>query len=225
MSNSRHPSKAAAPAERRPDRRVERTRALLSQALLQLIVEKGFDEIAIQDITDRANVSRATFYLHYKDKDELLFSSMQAIYDELLRDFPAVTRELILREAEPADLVVATDFEHVAAHADFYRVMLSERGVSAFVVKVEDYLARIFEAKLLRPLAPTTGEPPVPLGLIARYRAAGEIGLMRWWLSEGRPYSPEAMARRTYRLCAFGIWWALGLDVPRPPLGARTGSL
>lgn len=220
MSNSRHPSNTPAPTERRPDRRVERTRRLLSQALLQLIIEQGFDQISVQDITDRANVSRATFYLHYRDKDELLFSSMQAIYDDLMRDFPVVTRETVLREDEPAELMVSTDFRHVAAHADFYRVMLSERGVSAFVVKVEDYLARIFEAKLLQPLAPVDGEPPVPLGLIARYLAAGEVGLMRWWLSDGRAYSPEAMARLTYRLCAFGMWWALGLDVPRPPVPA-----
>ena len=52
---------------------------------MDLIVERGYDGISIQDITDRANVSRTTFYLHFKDKDELLFTSMQAIYDGLLR--------------------------------------------------------------------------------------------------------------------------------------------
>ncbi|MEO8397816.1 MAG: helix-turn-helix domain-containing protein, partial [Chloroflexota bacterium] len=68
---------------RKPDRRIERTRQLLSKALMDLIIERGYDTITIQDITDRANVSRATFYLHYKDKDELLYQSMTKIYDAL----------------------------------------------------------------------------------------------------------------------------------------------
>ncbi|MFN8375405.1 MAG: helix-turn-helix domain-containing protein [Anaerolineae bacterium] len=60
---------------KREDRRVDRTRALLQQALMELIREKGYDAVTIQDITDRANVGRATFYLHYPSKDALFLSS------------------------------------------------------------------------------------------------------------------------------------------------------
>ncbi len=59
------------------DRRIQRTRALLRDALMRLIIRKGYDEITIQDITDEANVARTTFYLHFADKDELLLGTMR----------------------------------------------------------------------------------------------------------------------------------------------------
>jgi AcrR family transcriptional regulator len=65
------------------DRRKARTRQLLRDALMALIVEKGYEAISIQDIVDRANVARPTFYLHFKDKEELLFTSLVEIYEEL----------------------------------------------------------------------------------------------------------------------------------------------
>ena len=52
------------------DRRVQRTRELLQKALIALISERRYDAITIQDIVDRANVGRTTFYLHYSSKDE-----------------------------------------------------------------------------------------------------------------------------------------------------------
>ena len=57
---------------RKDDRRVQRTRKILRESLLELILDQGYDDVSIQDITQRANLGRATFYLHYKEKDELL---------------------------------------------------------------------------------------------------------------------------------------------------------
>src|ERR1051326_8767622 len=80
------------------DRRIQRTRQLLRDSLMALIVERGFSDLSIQDITDRANVSRTTFYLHYRDKDELLFNSIQEMYQELISTaISSITREGILR--------------------------------------------------------------------------------------------------------------------------------
>ncbi|HEX5941381.1 MAG TPA: helix-turn-helix domain-containing protein, partial [Anaerolineales bacterium] len=60
------------------NRRVERTRELLQKALIELIAERGYDAITIQDIVDRANIGRTTFYLHYNSKDELFMSCHEA---------------------------------------------------------------------------------------------------------------------------------------------------
>ena len=56
------------------DRRTARTRNLLGDALIELIQEKPFDSVTVQDVLDRAGVGRSTFYVHYKDKDDLFFS-------------------------------------------------------------------------------------------------------------------------------------------------------
>src|SRR3990172_4149344 len=65
------------------DRRKERTQRLLRDAFMELIVEKGYDAVTILDITERANVARPTFYLHYNDKEDLLFKMMTEVYDDL----------------------------------------------------------------------------------------------------------------------------------------------
>src|SRR4051794_4639849 len=62
--------------EKKIDRRVGRTRQLLSEALLALIQEKGFDAVTVQDVIDRANVGRSTFYSHFVDKEDLLVKAM-----------------------------------------------------------------------------------------------------------------------------------------------------
>ena len=64
------------------DRRIQRTRQLLHEALIELIQEKGYEAVTVQDILDRANLGRSTFYLHYRDKEELLLSGFERLRDE-----------------------------------------------------------------------------------------------------------------------------------------------
>jgi AcrR family transcriptional regulator len=64
-------------ADKITDRRVQRTRRLLHKALMCLILEKKYESITVQEILDRADVGRSTFYMHFQDKDELLFSGFQ----------------------------------------------------------------------------------------------------------------------------------------------------
>lgn len=64
--------------------RGKETQRLLGEILLKLITEKGYDKITVKDITDKANIDRTTFYLHFKDKDDLFLKSQQQIIDELI---------------------------------------------------------------------------------------------------------------------------------------------
>ena len=57
--------------------RGKETQRLLGEILLKLITEKGYDKITVKDITDKANIDRTTFYLHFKDKDDLFLKSQQ----------------------------------------------------------------------------------------------------------------------------------------------------
>src|SRR5580765_1920865 len=65
------------------DRRSERTRQLLSAALIELMLEQRYDEITVQNIIDRANIGRSTFYAHYLDKEDLLVSGFTRVLDIL----------------------------------------------------------------------------------------------------------------------------------------------
>ena len=71
------------PQGRRPDRRVRRTQEALREALVSLILEKGYEAITVGDIVDLANVGRSTFYAHFTDKDELLLRGLEQLHNSL----------------------------------------------------------------------------------------------------------------------------------------------
>jgi len=204
--------------EAKLDRRKERTRRLLRDALMELIVEKGYEAITIQDITERANVARPTFYLHYKDKDELLLKESAAMYDELVREHGALTRKAILDNDMSAMMIDTTDFDHVAQFADFYRVMLSERGSLTFFIGVLRYLQNVAAQDILSSLKSDNQPPRLPTGLLAKFLGWHEAMVTDWWLHEGGEYSAEQMAQMQYCLCMFGLSWALRLDVTPPDI-------
>ncbi len=198
-----------APVKR--DRRIARTQQLLSRALMELVVERGYDTITIQDITDRANVSRATFYLHYRDKDELMFASMEKIYDGLAssHEKEAAFDLSDVREDTPCE---AGDFEHVAEYADFYRAMLSKHGSLGFLLRVMSYLTEAFQPAMEQQVGENGAK--VPVDLIAAFFAGAEVGVMKWWLENDLRYTPQEMARMHFMLSVLGLKWALDKEQP-----------
>lgn len=188
-------------AERKPDRRVERTYNALRDALMALIIEKGYDAISIQDIADRANVARATFYLHFRDKDDLMFRSMQTIYENLvMHQGHGATWESWADDA---------DFQHVAQYADFYTAMLSAKGSMGFLTRVRGFLQEMLE-KAINDQLPTDVVPRLPVPMIAAFCTGAQIGLIWWWVENRLPVSAEQMGVYAMQLSVFGLNWALG---------------
>jgi AcrR family transcriptional regulator len=218
MDNTGHPSTAT--IAEKLDRRQRRTRTALRKALMELITEKSFDAITLQDIVDRADISRATFYLHYKDKEDLLFKSMKDIYDELASKLQGMHDQEAVQQAIATGnhdyFCDPTDFEHVADHADFYRVILSEQGVASFVVQVRKYLAQVIYTDFCGALG-NTHESRLPADLVAHTLAGAQVGAISWWLEHGKQYTPEQMSRMFYYQMAFGLWWSLGAPAGSPP--------
>lgn len=181
------------------DRRKKRSRNLLGQALLELVREKKFEQITIQDITDRADLNRATFYLHYSSKEELLADSLEAYFDELVQQISAKTMNKPLWENPEADELV---FVHVAEHADLYRVLLGENGLGYVINRVIDYIAQYSELQLRMGLATAVLQAPVEI--MARHVAGSLYAIITWWLLNDMPYPPHEMAQMTTRLCVTG---------------------
>lgn len=188
--------------DKKVDRRVQRTRALLQRAMIEVIGEKGYEATSIQDITDRANVARTTFYLHYSDKDELLFSSVREMVAELLS---AMT---------PEDRGAPKGFEHIAEHADFYRAILGERGSPAFASRLRDVVADVVREYVLCRLTPTGRQPRVPLDFVAHYLVGAYVGVAEWWLNNDMPLSTTEMEQMVDDLADKGVSWAIGADEP-----------
>lgn len=202
------------------DPRVIRTRQMLRDALVSLIAEKGFDAITVQDIADRATLNRATFYLHYQDKHDLLVKSLRNAIDELMTDIGASTDEQGQLIFESPLRPIKTIFEHVAQHARFYQVMLSAEGVPAFSAGVRDYMAEV----TLRWLSATQPQPQrsrVPLEIVASSLSWSLLGILIWWLEHDMPHSPEYMAGQFRLLITLDLRQVLGLE----PAGAESSAV
>ncbi len=202
---------------RKEDRRKERTRQLLRDAMMELIIEKGYEDINIQDITDRANVARPTFYLHFSDKKDLLLSSLREIYDSLAEGYMPKTREHFLEYTQSPEKVDMTDFRHVAENAEFYRTMLSDKGALPFVLMVMDYLRSIMENESFPCMVPKAVASRMPPGAIAAYLAGAQVGLAYWWLYDNKQeLSPQEISQIMFFQNVFGLNWSLNLDIDAP---------
>jgi AcrR family transcriptional regulator len=183
----------------RTDRRVVRTRRLLRDALMELILEKGYDEVTVQDITQRANLGRATFYLHYKGgKEELLLSNLEEIYDELVARLKPLKREGLRPGPHRASQVA---FEHAAEHRDLYFVLLRSQAAASIAQRIREYLAGV----IFQEIEPLMQDSPLPSEVIAGYMAGSLVALITWWLENAMPYSPEYMAQIFSRLTMPGV--------------------
>jgi len=197
----------------RIDPRVRRTRQLLRDALIALIAEKGYDAITIQDITERATLNRATFYLHYRDKDELLINGLEELWDELAARAPqpVMTGERRRVSLEVLQSSVCAEFEHLAEHAAFYRVMLGECGTAKFIHRMQDHIYRT----TVRQFGEAAGDQPaaaMPLEPVLRFMASSYIGMMQWWLEHELPYPPKQMAAMLVALYTNNAFQVLGIE-------------
>ena len=188
------------------DRRVRRTRRLLRAALFELMGEKGYDTLTIQEITDRADLNRATFYLHYGSKDELLADGLEASFDELVVQFDELSPE---KPAWDDVSSILLTFRHTAEHADLYKMLLSDKGSSYIIFRILNYTAAYGRKQLQDSMPP--GTPlPVTADLVCYHIAGSLFALLSWWLQNDMPYTPEYMAEMTRRLCAEGTVAVLG---------------
>jgi AcrR family transcriptional regulator len=191
------------------DRRVRRTRKLLGNALLEWVQEKKFDQITIQDITDRADLNRATFYLHYSSKEELLADSLEEHFDELVQRITVLTTDKPIWENPEADEMV---FAYVAENAQLYRVLLGENGLGYVINRIIDYIAQYSELQLRAGLG--TVELHAPIEIMARHVAGSLYALITWWLMNDMPYTPRQMAEMTTKLCVTGTVPTSLISVP-----------
>jgi AcrR family transcriptional regulator len=187
------------------DRRVRRTRRQLCEAMLALIIERDYEEITIQEITQRADLNRATFYHHFTHKDELLAAALEARFDELVASFGVLpTDETLWHDRTPEILT----FRHVAEHAALYKVLLSDRGMGQVIYRIVDYIARFAQTKLLATCKPNA-KLTIPQSIIAQHIAGSLFALLSWWLANNMPYTPEEMAEMAHVLCTQGTYSVL----------------
>jgi AcrR family transcriptional regulator len=181
------------------DRRVARTRDLLEQALLSLIKEKPFDSISVQDIIDRANVGRATFYLHFKNKEDLLGSGFAGLQSEL-REYQKNVRG---READFEQRFFAFShylLEHAHKHREVVEAMVGKRGGATIQFVLKKLLSNLMREEV-KAVGTERGSAAVPAEAIVEFLSSGLFGLLVWWLNGRMKISVDEM-NEIFRLLA-----------------------
>ncbi|WP_281759753.1 TetR/AcrR family transcriptional regulator [Alicyclobacillus hesperidum] len=157
----------------------------MKQALLELMEEKHFDQITVQDIADRANISRKTFYLHYVDKFDLLDHVIEESIEEL-RTFSESVCEL--------DWLPATEmcFQYLENHYSFFAMMLTSKGAPYFRARFFAFEFEAFQEELRR----TAGERRDALqDVLIPFVVHAYVGVVEWWLAHNMPYPPKVMVQ------------------------------
>lgn len=167
--------------EKRSDRRVERTRRLLTNALQALVVEKGFEDISVQEVLDKADVGRSTFYAHFADKEDLLTYGLGKLH-EALREQQQRARPA----AERRSFAFSRDvFAHTAEHRDLFAHMIGRRSGAVVEQHFQRMLLELVRAELGATSAKAKSRAAA-LEAIAQHVTGGLVALVRWWVS-GRP--------------------------------------
>src|SRR5688572_8037183 len=170
------------------DRRVTKTRQALQQALITLILEKGYEALTVQDVLDRANVGRSTFYAHFYDLGDLL----QSEFEHLQAEFEAYMAQNPAQEASLWE-ISRLMFQHAQSYQQMYKAIVGKESGIVIQKHLQDYLRQQIRARL-------TGEATT-IAILETWLVTSFMGLLIWWLDKGLPHSAETMATIYEDLC------------------------
>lgn len=192
--------------EQKLDRRVQRTRSLLNKALMDLIQEKGYDNVTIEDITERANLGRTTFYLHYQSKDDLLIDHHDDLASQLNLD--SLNREQLLG-AEPQAEMVAF-LQQLNQSVEIYEAFTKAKEAAFIMHNVRERTMNNLRESLTKAFPETVPSPP--LELLAQYIVGAQFSLLDWWVTNETAYTPEQVATMLHQLRSAIVRDAYGID-------------
>jgi AcrR family transcriptional regulator len=178
------------------DRRVQRTRNILHEALISLMIEKGYEAITVQDIIDRANVGRSTFYAHYVGKQDLLMSGLKNLSRHLLEHQRAAlaSKESFPEKGFGFSLAL---FEHVHSHRNVYHAIVGRQSGTVVMSELRAMLADLVRNDL-KTLSPNERSSDLPRNAVIQFVVGALMSVITWWLDERSKLSP-AEANEIFR--------------------------
>lgn len=165
------------------DRRVRHTRDVLGDAMIELIQEKPFSEITVQQVLDRAEIGRTTFYTHYRDKDDLFLSDVDEFFETM--------STLLIRRNDKSNRVapVCELFAHISEARKVYAALAASGKLYDILELGQGHFARAIEQRLAGRLPAST----LSSTAIAQGYAGALLSMMSWWVADGMRISPEQM--------------------------------
>ena len=174
-----------------PDRRGGKTRKALKEALTDLILEKGYEGVTVQDVIDRADVGRSTFYAHFVDKDDLLMA--------ILADLDVPSPDASSWKADdPAFGWTLALFRHFGSGRRLFKAVASSQSGALARRETTQRLEELARAELSR-LKAARRLDAFRLELMVRFLVGTFIGFMDWWMREENEHLPPEQVDHAFR--------------------------
>lgn len=170
------------------DRRVQKTRQILQQAIVELVVEKGFESIKVQDILDKANIGRTTFYAHYQDKGELLhacFEEVHAIFEQYLVGLSESSGNL--RVTKINSEFTGRLFRFAERNAQLFKALLKHQDLSVFI----NYSFVVHLNQPVKNWLVREKNCSIPSEIVIHYFISAFFGVLKWWVNHDMPCTAE----------------------------------
>ena len=187
---------------KKEDRRVQRTRNMLYEALLDLMIEKGYEAITVQDIIDRANVGRSTFYSHFLDKEQLLLGSIDRLREFLKQQ--SVNRSLPEVSGEYRFGFSLAMLQHVQSHKRIYKATVGKKGGALVLQHMQRMLADLTRDEIAV-LLPSSASLPISQDVAVEFVVNTFLTLLTWWVDRNMPCSAADMDRIFHKLTLSGL--------------------
>lgn len=173
------------------DRRIQKSKQAIMDALIALLSEKDFESITINEIAKTANVNRGTVYLHYEDKYDLLNQCIEDYLNQLLES--CIPGEDIAITSKAAMLRV---FENIERDAFFYSTMLTNTGISAF----RNRLLAMMEHSLSKNMDLIDLDKNLNKEITVQFLASAFTGVSEWWVTHSMPYPASVIVEQFWLL-------------------------
>src|SRR6266404_5273852 len=187
------------------DRRSARTRRALHEALISLILRKGYDGITIQEIIDEADIGRATFYAHYRGKEDLLRGGFEALRAELKAARRTASSKRGVEQDGPLAFSLAM-FEHACTYRDVYRAMVGGRSG---VVAIHE-IRRVLSEMVKEELSVFQDDGAVSRELAQHFVVSTFLTVLTWCLERKPKLTPSQVDAMFRRLVISGIGRSIG---------------
>jgi AcrR family transcriptional regulator len=196
-------------APARPDRRVNKTRKALKEALADLILERGYESVTVQHVIDRADVGRSTFYAHFIDKDDLLM----AIFADLQVPGPDTTKWMA---NDPAFGWTLDLFRHFGSGKRLFSAVSSSQSGALARRETQHWLEELARAELNR-LRIVPKVDRMTLETVVSFLVGTFLGFMDWWMRpENEQLTAEQVDQAFRALVLPGVGRVLKLEIEVP---------
>lgn len=187
------------------DRRIIRTKQMLREALMELIEQNGYDGISVSQLTEKAGLNRGTFYLHYRDLQDLLNKCADYMVEgwiAVMKDFNPLEAQNSKFLHEPNPQIVRI-YEYFKQNAWFFKVILGPKGDPAFPLRMKRVMHDHLESNRIK-FAIHEEDCLVPSDYIHEYILSVNMGILQHWFETDMSKTPEEVALISTRLAQLG---------------------